>query len=158
ENRRRGRRRAREGDDRVPGGARRYGRRRARGSDRSRRGPRTGARDRRALGRGTDPRAGGAGIRAPAGDDDPAEGRSGEALLVVMILALLLAASLQAQPLHVFLRGGPKTHGPNQHEHERFVAEWVPLLASRGAEVEGALRFPTEGELARTDVLVIYAA
>ncbi len=76
----------------------------------------------------------------------------------MLLTAFLLAASVQGAPLRVFLRGGPKTHGPNQHEHERFVAEWKPLLASRGVVVDGALRFPTEAELARTDVLVIYAA
>ncbi|MBI5363165.1 MAG: hypothetical protein HZA53_08295, partial [Planctomycetes bacterium] len=64
----------------------------------------------------------------------------------------------RAAPLRLFLRGGPKTHGPGQHDHPRFVAEWEPLLEARGAVVEGALRFPTAEELARTDVLVIYAA
>ncbi len=72
-------------------------------------------------------------------------------------LALLLTIAPES-PLRLFLRGGPKTHGPNQHEHERFVAEWKDLLASRGAVVDGALRFPTADELARTDVLVMYAA
>lgn len=67
-------------------------------------------------------------------------------------------ARAPAAPLRVFLRGGPKTHGPGQHDHPRFVAEWEPLLEARGAVVEGALRFPTAEELARTDVLVIYAA
>ncbi len=64
----------------------------------------------------------------------------------------------RATPLRIFLRGGPKTHGPGQHDHPRFVAEWEPLLEARGAVVEGALRFPTAEELSRTDVLVIYAA
>jgi putative membrane-bound dehydrogenase-like protein len=78
-----------------------------------------------------------------------------------MLLPLLLALVAHvpaAPPLRVFLRGGPKTHGPNQHEHEKWLVEWQTLLASRGAVVEGALRFPTEAELARTDVLVLYAA
>lgn len=61
-------------------------------------------------------------------------------------------------PLHVFLRGGPKTHGPGQHEHALFVDEWTKLLRERGAEVDGALTFPTPEQLAKTDVLVIYAA
>lgn len=75
--------------------------------------------------------------------------------------ALFFAAlSLPApqEPLNVFLRGGPKTHGPGQHEHELWVREWTPLLQQRGAKVEGALRFPTAEELARTDVLVMFAA
>ncbi|MBK7875595.1 MAG: ThuA domain-containing protein [Planctomycetes bacterium] len=68
------------------------------------------------------------------------------------------ASANAAAPLRVFLRGGPKTHGPGQHDHPRFVAEWEPLLEARGAVVEGALRFPTKEELERTDVLVSYAA
>jgi type 1 glutamine amidotransferase len=67
----------------------------------------------------------------------------------------------QTTPLRVFLRGGPKTHGPagnGLHDGEVWVREWVPLLRSRGATVEGAIRFPTGDELARTDVLVMFAA
>lgn len=78
--------------------------------------------------------------------------------MLTPLLLLWLPAAPAETPLHVFLRGGPKTHGPNQHEHERWVAAWKPLLESRGAVVEGATRFPTEAELARTDVLVMYAA
>src|SRR5262249_6118124 len=126
---------------------------------RGRRGPRPRARARRALGRRADPRPRGARAGPAPGRRDPSASRSGEDRRVGLMLALLLAGVLSREPpLHVFLRGGPKTHGPNQHEHERFVAEWKELLASRGAVVEGALRFPTEEELARTDVLVIYAA
>ena len=78
-------------------------------------------------------------------------------MLFPLLLSVLPAVPGDA-PLHVFLRGGPKTHGPNQHEHEKWVAEWKPLLESRGAVVEGATRFPTEAELAHTDVLVLFAA
>ena len=61
-------------------------------------------------------------------------------------------------PLRLFLRGGPKTHGPGEHDHPLWVTEWTTLLTARGARVDGALRFPTNDELARTDVLVMYAA
>jgi len=68
----------------------------------------------------------------------------------------------QAQPpLRVFLRGGPKTHGPadnGQHDGPTWVKEWMPLLESRGAKVAGALRFPTAEELENTDVLVMFCA
>jgi len=64
----------------------------------------------------------------------------------------------QGDPLQVFLRAGEKTHGPGQHDHPRFLEEWSELLTERGAVVEGALRFPTQDELARADVLVMYAA
>jgi type 1 glutamine amidotransferase len=79
-------------------------------------------------------------------------------------LATAMAVSLPARqttPLRVFLRGGPKTHGPagnGLHDAEVWVREWVPLLQSRGATVDGATRFPTADELARTDVLVMFAA
>lgn len=79
------------------------------------------------------------------------------------IVVGLAPASLPAQvaPLHVFLRGGPKTHGPagnGLHDADVWVQEWVPLLRSRGAVVEGATRFPTADELSRADVLVMFAA
>jgi len=78
-------------------------------------------------------------------------------MLIHLFLAFVPQTPVEAA-LHVFLRGGPKTHGPNQHEHEKWVGEWSKLLAQRGALVEGALRFPTAEELGRTDVLVMYAA
>lgn len=64
----------------------------------------------------------------------------------------------QDAPLRIFLRGGPKTHGPGQHDHPRFVEDWKTVLANRGAVADGALRFPTAAELERTDVLVLFAA
>lgn len=74
-------------------------------------------------------------------------------------LLLAVAPSFaQSSPLRVFLRGGPKTHGPGEHDHPRFVEEWKPLLEARGAVVDGALSFPSAAQLERTDVLVMYAA
>jgi putative membrane-bound dehydrogenase-like protein len=69
-----------------------------------------------------------------------------------------LGSAQDASALRVFLRGGPKTHGEGEHDHPRFVAEFGPFLGERGAKVEAALEFPTEEQLARTDVLVLYAA
>jgi putative membrane-bound dehydrogenase-like protein len=63
-----------------------------------------------------------------------------------------------ADPLRIYLRAGPKTHGPGEHDHPLFLEEWSELLAERGAKVEGSLHFPSAEELARTDVLVLYAA
>jgi type 1 glutamine amidotransferase len=70
-------------------------------------------------------------------------------------------AKQQAAPLRIFMRGGPKTHGPadnGQHDGPTWLKEWKPLLESRGAKVNGALRFPTADELENTDVLVMFAA
>jgi type 1 glutamine amidotransferase len=86
--------------------------------------------------------------------------------LIPLALAIATAAgagpATQAEPpLRIFLRGGPKTHGPagnGQHDGPAFVKEWQPLLSGRGAVVEAALRFPTGAELDRTDVLVMFAA
>ena len=83
------------------------------------------------------------------------------ATLVVGALAGMPSAFEQAAPLRIFLRGGPKTHGPatnGLHDGPTWVKEWQPLLASRGATVAGALRFPTGAELDATDVLVMFAA
>ena len=85
------------------------------------------------------------------------------ALSGVMLLGPTAAGRVEPQtaPLRVFLRGGPKTHGPatnGQHDGPTWVKEWQPLLASRGATVSGALRFPTSDELDNTDVLVMFAA
>ncbi|MBL8861239.1 MAG: ThuA domain-containing protein [Planctomycetes bacterium] len=78
-------------------------------------------------------------------------------MLTLLATATLLLGGAQ-EPLRVFLRGGPKTHGPGEHEHALFVDEWTRLLRERGAEVDGALTFPSAAQLAQTDVLVIYAA
>lgn len=80
-----------------------------------------------------------------------------------LTLAADAAAPVAAQqaPLRIFLRGGPKTHGPadnGQHDGPTFLKEWLPLLQSRGARVAGALTFPTADELAATDVLVMFCA
>lgn len=80
--------------------------------------------------------------------------------LVLAALALLAAVlpTRAADPLRVFIRGGIKTHGPNQHDHPRFLGDWSRLLADRGLQVSGAMDFPSAAQLDHTDVLVIYAA
>ncbi len=82
-------------------------------------------------------------------------------LLVVAALVAIVWAPMEAQrePLRVFIRAGEKTHGPagnDQHDYPLFLKEWTQLLTERGASVEGALRFPTAEELAKTDVLIIH--
>lgn len=82
-------------------------------------------------------------------------------LAAVSAWAAAPADATQQPPLRVFLRGGPKTHGPagdGHHDGPTFVKEWTPLLESRGARVAGALRFPTADELAATDVIVMFCA
>jgi type 1 glutamine amidotransferase len=85
------------------------------------------------------------------------------AAIVFLVFAIALLATVAAQPapLRIFLRGGPKTHGPatnGLHDGPTFVKEWQPLLTSRGAKVDAALTFPTAAQLEQTDVLVMFAA
>src|SRR5688572_32271878 len=82
-------------------------------------------------------------------------------LALLCLLSLLPTAPAADQPLRIFLRGGPKTHGPagnGLHDHERWLKDWQKLLADRGAKVDGAMKFPTGAQLGNTDVLVMFAA
>ncbi len=77
----------------------------------------------------------------------------------IALLAAVFGASAQPHPpLRVFIRASAKTHGPGEHDYPRFLADWSRLLNERGATATGALKFPTKAQLAKTDVLVIYAA
>ena len=75
----------------------------------------------------------------------------------VALLAALAQIAQAALPLRVFIRGGVKTHGPNAHEHERFLNHWTKLLTARGVQADGAKDWPNATQLANTDVLVMYA-
>lgn len=82
-------------------------------------------------------------------------------LKLFLIVFLGLAAHSFAQSdtkLRVFIRAGVKTHGPNQHDHPRFLSEWTKLLSDRGIEADGSMEFPSDQQLSKTDVLVIFAA
>ena len=75
-------------------------------------------------------------------------------LLLVLACSALFAAEA---PLRVFIRGGKKSHGPGQHEHEQFLRDWTKLLTERGCVTDGAMTFPTPEQLARTDVLILHS-
>lgn len=84
---------------------------------------------------------------------------------VLLFAALALCAAFQlalkvqaAEPLRIFIRSGPKTHGPGQHDHPRFLEEWTKLLNERGAKATGKMGFPSAEELENTDVLVMFLA
>lgn len=78
-------------------------------------------------------------------------------LLIVVALVLAAAPGIAAEPLRVFIRSGPKTHGPGQHDHPRFLREWTQLLNERGLKAEGANEFPEAAQLEKTDVVIIHA-
>ncbi|MHB8523132.1 MAG: PVC-type heme-binding CxxCH protein [Limisphaerales bacterium] len=79
-------------------------------------------------------------------------------LLVLFCVSLTSVGAQPDHPLRVFIRAGPKTHGPGQHDGPRFLQEWKPLLAGRGMTVDGAIGFPTARQLENTDVLLMYSA
>jgi putative membrane-bound dehydrogenase-like protein len=78
-------------------------------------------------------------------------------IIFCSLFALLFCAQ-GAEPLRVFIRAGPKTHGPDQHDGPRFLREYTKLLNERGAKTTGKIGFPTSEELNNTDVLVLYSA
>jgi len=78
-------------------------------------------------------------------------------LLPLALLLVPLVATAAEPPLRIFIRSGPKSHGPGAHDYPRFLAEWVPLLNSRGARAAGAGAFPTREQLEQTDVLILHA-
>lgn len=80
-------------------------------------------------------------------------------LLLILLASTCLGRTAEdANPLHIFIRGGVKTHGPGQHDHPRFLADWTKLLNERGAKATGAMKFPSASQLENTDVLVVFAA
>jgi uncharacterized protein len=82
-----------------------------------------------------------------------------KALLLVgsVLISLFSTFTIAAQePLRVFIRSGPKSHGPGAHDYPRFLKEWVPLLNERGARATGAEAFPTKAQLDQTDVLILH--
>ena len=77
-------------------------------------------------------------------------------ILLALLLSILSAPA--AEPLRVFLRAGPKTHGPGEHDGPAFLTNWTRLLTDRGAVVDGTIGFPTAAQLEATDVLAMYSA
>ena len=78
-------------------------------------------------------------------------------LLLLTFFASTVVAAAAEPPLRVFIRSGPKSHGPGAHDYPRFLREWVPLLNERGAKASGADAFPTKAQLDQTDVLILHA-
>src|SRR5688500_16744088 len=78
-------------------------------------------------------------------------------LLRLLLILSVFAAGAHADPLRVFIRAGKKTHGPNAHEHERFLVDWKKLLTDRGLKADGALDWPTAGQFKNLDVIIVHA-
>ena len=71
-------------------------------------------------------------------------------------LATVAAESQTVAPLRVYIRSGPKSHGPGAHDYPRYLKDWVPLLNERGAQATGAETFPTKAQLDETDVVILH--
>ena len=78
-------------------------------------------------------------------------------LFCLLLAVIALGSAEGAEPLRVFIRSGPKTHGPGQHDHPRFFAEWTKLLTERGAAVSGGNAWPAPDEFSKLDVIVVFA-
>ena len=72
-------------------------------------------------------------------------------------LLLVGAFTLQAEPLRVYVRGGTANRGQEVHAHARFAKEWPALLTERGIKAEGGVELPTDEQLNKTDVVLMYA-
>jgi type 1 glutamine amidotransferase len=58
--------------------------------------------------------------------------------------------------MHIYIWAGLKSHYPGQHDYPQFLADWSKILTEHGAVVDGALHAPSRGDLAQTDVVIIY--
>ena len=77
-------------------------------------------------------------------------------LLSILVTALTSFTTAAADPLRIFIRSGPKSHGPGAHDYPRFLREWVALLNARGATATGSEVFPSMAQLDQTDVLILH--
>jgi uncharacterized protein len=77
-------------------------------------------------------------------------------VLSILLTALTSFTTAAADPLRVFIRSGPKSHGPGAHDYPAFLRDWVPLLNARGARATGSDSFPTKAQLDETDVLILH--
>src|SRR5262245_45112666 len=68
----------------------------------------------------------------------------------------LQSVAMPWPPMHIYLRGGLKSHGPGAHDYPQFMADWSKLLTERGAIVDGGFHFPTTAELSGVNVIVMY--
>jgi len=66
------------------------------------------------------------------------------------------AQGQNANGMRIFIFGGLKSHGPGAHDYPYFLDTWSKLLTTHGAVVDGALSFPSQEQLDKTDVVIIY--
>jgi type 1 glutamine amidotransferase len=58
--------------------------------------------------------------------------------------------------MKVYLWSGLKSHGEGQHDYPQLLSDFSKLLTDHGAVIEGGFHPPTESELSRADVVIVY--
>lgn len=59
--------------------------------------------------------------------------------------------------LKIILVAGPKDHGPGEHDYPAWQQQWLELLtAAENVNIETAWEFPSDEQLAETDVLLFF--
>src|SRR6476619_807094 len=105
-----------------------------------------------AQGRGAAPASAPQGRGAAQAPAAPPQGRGADP----DIPEALAQVAMPWPPMHIYLRGGLKSHGPGLHDYPQFLADWSKLLTERGAIVDGGFHFPTTAELSGVNVIVMY--
>jgi putative heme-binding domain-containing protein len=68
------------------------------------------------------------------------------------------AAIENPKQLHIVLAGGPKDHGPGEHDYPLWLKRWSALLATdQSVKVETANGWPAATQLETADVIVFYS-
>ncbi len=76
-------------------------------------------------------------------------------------LASVLAGSVELprelRPLNIVLVAGKKDHGPGEHDYPAWQIQWSQLLAAaENASVSSAWDFPSDEQMATSDILIFF--
>jgi putative heme-binding domain-containing protein len=68
------------------------------------------------------------------------------------------AGTATGRRLHIVLAGGPKDHGPGEHDYPLFQRRWLNLLSlADGVRVSTAPGWPAPAQMASADLIVFYS-
>ncbi len=77
---------------------------------------------------------------------------------VASLLGPTVAPAASRRRLHVVLAGGPKDHGPGEHDYPLFQRRWFNLLSlADGVSVDLAGGWPSPSQWRRADLVVFYS-
>ena len=78
---------------------------------------------------------------------------------VTQVLEAVPASANSKGALRILLCGGPKDHGPDEHDYPLWLDRWSRLLQlGENVTVKTSMGFPTADQLANADVAVFYNA